>query len=60
MGGFWPRAAVRATALPYPARRCGQYVVKCDVCDQIIVVTTAGRPDDPRSLKMACVSEKLQ
>lgn len=41
-------------ALPYPAKRCGIYMVECDVCRQAIGVTTAGRPDDPRSLKIAC------
>lgn len=43
-----------STALPYPAKRCGMYVVGCDVCGQIVTVTTAGRADDPRSLKLAC------
>jgi hypothetical protein len=42
------------TPLPYPARRCGQYVIACDICRQRILVTTAGRPDDPRSIKVAC------
>jgi len=40
--------------LPYPAKRCGFYVVTCDLCHLRIVVTTAGRPDDPRSVKLAC------
>jgi hypothetical protein len=47
--------ATCSTALPYPAKRCGQFIVHCRTCDQRIVVTTAGRPDDPRSLKIACV-----
>jgi hypothetical protein len=41
-------------ALPYPAKRCGWYVVKCETCDQCIILTTAGRPDDPRSIKVPC------
>ncbi len=40
--------------LPYPAKRCGLYVVKCSVCDMTIGVTTAGRPDDPRSVEVPC------
>jgi DNA-directed RNA polymerase subunit RPC12/RpoP len=48
-------ASVRCqTALPYPARRCGAYVVECPVCGIRVMVTTAGRPDDPRSVKIAC------
>jgi hypothetical protein len=42
------------TTLPYPAPRCGMYVVACDKCWMRVVVTTAGRIDDPRSLKVAC------
>jgi hypothetical protein len=42
------------TLLPYPAKRCGLYHVKCDICGMSYVVTTAGRPDDPRSLTMPC------
>lgn len=40
--------------LPYPAKRCGLYLVHCETCGQRIGVTTAGRPDDPRSIKIAC------
>ena len=43
-------------SLPYPAERCGVYVVECDVCGLRIAATTAGRPDDPRSIKLACKS----
>lgn len=42
------------TALPYPARRIGNYEVKCLICGLTVRVTTAGRPDDPRSLTVAC------
>jgi hypothetical protein len=41
--------------LPYPAKRCGHYIVKCEVCDQVVAVTTAGRPDDPRLVKLRCM-----
>lgn len=40
--------------LPYPAPRCGEYWVTCQLCGQRRGCTTAGRPDDPRSFKIAC------
>lgn len=40
--------------LPYPAKRCGHFIVKCEVCLQTIAITTAGRPDDPRSVRIGC------
>jgi hypothetical protein len=43
-----------SVALPYPAKRCGVFIVVCDVCGLSMAITTAGRPDDPRSVKMAC------
>ncbi|HWS65677.1 MAG TPA: hypothetical protein VN325_23195 [Steroidobacteraceae bacterium] len=43
------------TALPYPAKRCGYYLVKCNICDTKVAITTAGRPDDPRSVDIPCV-----
>lgn len=42
-------------ALPYPARRCGVYVLNCERCGLRVGVTTAGRPDDPRSVTLACM-----
>jgi hypothetical protein len=42
------------TDLPYPARRCGYWLVTCSLCDLSCLLTTAGRPDDPRSIKVAC------
>ena len=41
-------------ALPYPARRCGLYVVHCAICGACVGLTTAGRVDDPRSLTLSC------
>lgn len=41
--------------LPYPARRCGVYIIECEKCGVRVGVTTAGRPDDPRSVEIACV-----
>lgn len=40
--------------LPYPARRCGIYMVECTKCGITIACTTAGRADDPKSLRMPC------
>lgn len=40
--------------LPYPAKRCGYYTVECERCGISIAVTTAGRPDDPRSIELPC------
>lgn len=41
-------------ALPCPAQRCGEYWVTCQLCGSHCGCTTAGRLDDPRSLKVAC------
>jgi hypothetical protein len=41
-------------ALPYPAPRCGYYSIRCDVCGLSALITTAGRADDPRSVKVEC------
>lgn len=40
--------------LPYPARRCGVFLLTCETCGLRVGITTAGRPDDPRSAKLAC------
>lgn len=42
------------TALPYPTPRCGLFYVECKTCGANVVITTAGRTDDPRSVKIAC------
>jgi hypothetical protein len=42
--------------LPYPAKRCEVWVVKCFDCGNVVGCTTAGRPDDPRTIKMPCKS----
>ncbi len=41
-------------ALPYPAKRIGSYVIECPVCGAKTACTTAGRADDPKSIKIAC------
>lgn len=42
------------TELPHPAKRCGFYKVTCGGCGLSVIVTTAGRSDDPRSLRVTC------
>jgi hypothetical protein len=50
------RGAARTCSLdlPYPAKRIGKYVINCTACTWTGVVTTAGRRDDPRSVKVPC------
>jgi hypothetical protein len=50
-GGKYP---VCHSSLPYPAKRCGMYTIKCKTCGATGLVTTAGRRDDPRSVTLAC------
>jgi hypothetical protein len=40
--------------LAYPAKRLGYYGVICRSCGFSTVCTTAGRPDDPRSIRLPC------
>jgi hypothetical protein len=44
--------------LPYPAKRCGYYEVRCHNCGFSLICTTAGRPDDPRSVRLPCIPKK--
>lgn len=46
--------------LPYPAKRCGLYAIECEACGLTLAVTTAGRPDDPRSVRVACKRETTE
>jgi hypothetical protein len=48
------------TPLPYPAKRCGIYVVTCPTCGFATGCTTAGRIDDPRSLRIGCGSRDAE
>lgn len=51
-----PLSLTCSLPLPYPAasRRCGYYIVACDICKTRVVLTTAGRRDDPRSVTVSC------
>ena len=42
------------TPLPDPAKRCGYFALRCLTCGNTAIVTTAGRKDDPRSVRLAC------
>jgi hypothetical protein len=33
------------------------YYVECNICGSNALITTAGRPDDPRSMDMLCKLE---
>ena len=48
------------TELPYPAQRCGYYLVRCRLCSMSLVITTAGRLDDPRSVTMGCIMTNIR
>ena len=55
-----PALVARCKAdLPYPAKRCGAYIVQCRVCGIRVGFTTAGRPDDPRSVEIACLPHEV-
>lgn len=43
-----------ASDLPYPAKRVGHFYVECQRCGANLIVSTAGRTDDPRSVKLPC------
>lgn len=43
-----------ATDLPYPAECVGAWLIRCDRCGTSIVITAAGRPDDPKAAMVPC------
>lgn len=45
--------------LPYPAKRCGIYLIHCDKCGQSNAITTAGRLDDPRQVTFGCFAHVM-
>lgn len=44
--------------LPYPAQRCGMFILTCNRCGASAAITTAGRPDDPRSFELRCKKDQ--
>lgn len=50
-----PDAKVSCIAeLPYPAECCGVWLVVCQSCGLRVGITAAGRPDDPRTVRLPC------
>ena len=45
--------------IPYPAPRCGQYLIKCRTCGFTGLITVAGRPDDPRTIVLPCKAKGM-
>jgi hypothetical protein len=49
----------RCTAiLPYPATECGAWHILCRDCKLSLVITAAGRRDDPVSVTANCLPRK--
>jgi hypothetical protein len=46
------------TPLAYPAARVGAHLVECPICGLRLVCGANGRPDDPRTIKVACRQSK--
>ena len=44
-------------SLPYPAPECGMWEVTCATCGMCVLISAAGRPDDPISFYMPCESK---
>lgn len=51
MAGNRPSCEV---TLPYPAPECGRFEVKCQTCGLTVLITAAGRPDDPTTIRIPC------
>lgn len=51
------RSPACETKLDCPTPRCGYYLVTCEKCGYNIVITTAGRPDDPNGVRVPCLRE---
>lgn len=44
--------------LPYPAPECGVWRVECLTCGYSMLITAAGRADDPISVEVPCIDER--
>jgi hypothetical protein len=47
-------ASACQVALPYPAACCGVWLITYTECGLNVGVTAAGRPDDPKTVRIAC------
>lgn len=57
LGAVHNSGSLRVTCrveLPYPAECVGHWVITCRDCGMTVACTAAGRPDDPRSIIIAC------
>ena len=54
LDGIMPGERACKVDLEYPTARCGVYFIKCNRCMTVMAVSTAGRPDDPRSVRVPC------
>lgn len=45
--------------LPYPSPECGLVSVRCSLCRTSVLLTAAGRPDDPKSVTIPCNSDAM-
>lgn len=51
MGGSGKACSIE---FDYPAPEVGSWLVKCELCGLSVLITAAGRPDDPRSIRVPC------
>ena len=52
------KSCLAVLACPAPRgkedRQCGLWAIKCRRCGTMNIITTAGRADDPRSVRLPC------
>lgn len=48
------RGTTCTTDLPYPAAGLGVHLITCRLCGACVMVTAAGRRDDPRCITLPC------
>jgi hypothetical protein len=50
----YPEGVSCKVDLPYPAPECGYFCIDCSECGLKVMVTAAGRPDDPLTVFIPC------
>jgi hypothetical protein len=50
----YPEGVSCMVELPYPAPECGYWYIDCGECGLKVMVTAAGRPDDPIAVFVPC------
>ncbi len=43
-----------SVSLEYPSPCVGKWLIQCDTCDMVALVTAAGRVDDPHTVRLPC------